>query len=75
MNNKLSIARKLEIYFYVILMLVGIYLTLTWVEFNIVTSIIDNKLPQVGTELDWGLISGLLFTGNGLAFLIISAKI
>jgi len=71
MNRDLPIKRKLEIYFYVFFILVGVYLTLKSFELNLITEILDK---QKLSYLDLSLIVGLLMIGNGIAFLIFILK-
>jgi hypothetical protein len=73
-NLFMNLSRKLEIFIYIWVVLVGIYLTITQIELDLVTAIEYHHPLKVGFNLNLGLIGDLILIGNAVAFLIFAIK-
>lgn len=73
-NLFMNLSRKLEVFSYIALALIGIYLTIEQMELDLVSAIEYGHPLIVGFSLNLGVISGLLLMGNALAFLIFAIK-
>ena len=73
MNNNVSFFRKLEVYFYALFTMVGVYFTLVDIQTNIVRAVLDRNAEEIPT-IDLGLFFGLVMTAWGITFLILCAK-